>query len=93
MKKLFNKYEKTIRKKPRTENKREHNFPTRNKLTGKNFSLRSALLVLHKSKYAQKTPTTEVHSFLELSVARTNRQDEHYLRRVREFLFLLLKVS
>ena len=27
MKKLFNNYEKTIRNKPRTENKREHNFP------------------------------------------------------------------
>ena len=72
----------------KTENKREHNFPTRNKLTGKNFSL-GALLVLHKSKYEQKTLTTEVHSFLELSVARTNRQDEHYLRLVHEFLFLL----
>ena len=73
MRKLFNNYQKTIRKKPRTENKREHNFPTRNKLTGKNFSL-GALLVLHKSKYAQKTPTTEVHSFLELSVARNKKR-------------------
>ena len=71
----------------KTENKREHNFPTRNKLTGKNFSL-GALLVLHKSKYAQKTPTTQFHSFPELSVARTNRQDGHYLRYVR-FLLLL----
>jgi len=44
------------------------------KLTQKNFSLR-ALLVLHKLKYAQKTLTTQIHSFLELSVARMILQD------------------